>query len=107
MGKVSDDVSWKILTTLEEISHKIDRLIDLKKMSLSEQTTILKDKALGKSDFRKEVYNLCDGNRSVGEIAEITSKSLVRVSQELATLEKSKLVKSKKIGKTKYYEKVV
>lgn len=107
MAKVSVDVNWKILTTLEEISYKLDRLIDLKQISLKEQTTLLKSKTLGKSDLRKQVYDLCDGNRSVGQLAEVLAKSIVRVSQELAILEEAGLVKSKKIGKEKYYEKLV
>ena len=107
MKRESENLQWRILKVLEEISGKLDRLISLNEFVLTGQTTSMKEKILGGSELRREVYELCNGKRTVGGIAKTLAKSVSSVSQILSKLEEAGLVKVKRVGKERYYEKVI
>lgn len=107
MESESKDMTWRILKTLEDISGKLDKLIDLTELGLSSQFLAIKERVLSGSELRREIYELCDGERTVRNIADVLQKSISHVSQELATLQEARLVKAKRIGKEKYYQKII
>lgn len=94
---------WRINKNLEEISYKLDRLISMYEFSQKHELERLKQEVLGRSKIRREVYDLCDGTKTVRDIARRTEKSIQQVSMVLSTLEEAGLVKSRKVGRKKYY----
>ena len=107
--KKSNDVEmlWKINKNLEEISSKIDKLISMYEFTQRHEIERFKDKVLGRSKVRREIYSLCDGNKTVQEIAQRVGKSMPHVSKELTVLEEAKLVKPREVGRKKYYVRLV
>jgi len=102
-----EELLWKILKTLEDISGKMDRMISLVEFSQKRELEFLIKEAIGKSEVRREIYELCDGTRSVREIADILRKSVPHVSIQIAELEKAGIVKARRVGKEKYYQKAL
>jgi len=101
-----EELLWRILKTLDDISGKIDRLSSVLEFSQRRELESHIQKVIGKSEVRREIYDLCDGTRSVKEIARILQKSLPHISIQIAELEKAHLVKAKRVGKEKFYQKV-
>jgi DNA-binding transcriptional ArsR family regulator len=102
-----EELLWRILKTLDDISGKIDRMISILEFSQKRELESRIKEAMGKSEIRKEIYELCDGTRSVREIARILGKSVPHVSIQISELEKTGIVKAKRVGKEKYYQKVL
>jgi len=98
---------WRINKNLEEISYKLDRLISMYEFSQQHELERLKQEELGRSTIRREVYDLCDGTKTVRDIARRTEKSIQQVSMVLSTLEEAGLVKSRKVGRKKYYIRIL
>jgi DNA-binding transcriptional ArsR family regulator len=107
MKREAENLQWRILKVLEEISGKLDRLISLNELALAGQAASVKEQILARSELRREVYELCNGKRTVSDIAKTLAKSVASVSQILSKLEDARLVKVRKSGKKRYYEKVV
>lgn len=101
------ELLWRINKNLEEISSKIDRLISVYEFSRKHDLERNKDRVLGKSKIRREIYSLCDGTKTVQEIARRVDKSMPQVSKELTVLEEAKLVKPNTVGRRKYYVRMV
>ena len=102
-----EEMLWRILKTLDDISGKIDRMISILEFSQKRELESHIKKAIGTSEVRKEIYDLCDGTRSVREIARILGKSVPHVSIQIAELEKTGVVKARRVGKEKYYQRVL
>lgn len=107
MKRESENLQWRILKVLEEISGKLDKLISLNEFALAGQATSMKEKILGGSELRREVYELCNGKRPVSDIAKTLAKSVSSISQILSKLEEAGLVKIRRVGKERHYEKVI
>jgi DNA-binding transcriptional ArsR family regulator len=107
MESEKEEGIWRIIKVLEEISAKLDRLISITELAQKRELELLKDKVMGKSEVRRDIYDLCDGKRTVKEIANVLGKSIQHVSIEIAELEKTGIVGVRKIGKEKYYYKLV
>ena len=105
--KESMRLLWQINKNLEEISSKIDKLISLYEFAQKHELERFKEKVLGRSRIRREIYGLCDGTKTVREIAQRVGKSMPHVSMVLTTLEEAKLVKPKEVGRKKYYVRIV
>lgn len=106
MKSEHDELLWRILKTLDDISGKIDRMITIMEFSQKQELQSLLKEAIGKSEIRKEIYNLSDGTRTVGEIAKILAISVPHVSIQIAELEKNGLIKARRTGRQKYYQRV-
>jgi DNA-binding transcriptional ArsR family regulator len=89
---------------LEEISSKMDTLISLMKLSQKQAVQAMRRNFSG---VEHDVYSLCDGTRTVSEIANILGKSIQQISIYLSKLEEEGIVISKRKGKQKYYERVL
>jgi len=103
----STNMLWQIGKSLEEISSKLDRLIYLHEFTQKHELERFKEKILGNSEIRREIYGLCDGTKSVRQIAQRVGKSMPHVSQVLTKLEEAKLVRPKGVGRKKYYIRTV
>jgi DNA-binding transcriptional ArsR family regulator len=100
------ELLWQINKNLEEISSKMDQLISLYRFVQGHELERSREKVLGKSKIRREIYGMCDGTKTVQEIARMANKSIQHVSMILKTLEKGRLIESKEIGKKKYYVRI-
>lgn len=100
-----EELEWTQTKTLEEISAKLDRVIALLEAGLRRQMTTEVAKEL-KSESKREIFDLCDGKRSVKEIARILSKSIQNVSIQLGELEKAGLVGARRVGRERLYFKI-
>jgi len=108
MEKKEDmELLWQINKNLEEISSKMDMLIFLYKFSQERELQRFKEKALGRSKIRKAIYSMCDGTKTVHEIAQRARKSIQHTSMILKTLEEAGLIESKDVGRKKYYIRMV
>ena len=107
---MEEDTLKKILQVLNDMNAKLDKLDDLVNVTkMSQKTSIEATKAelFSKSKLRRDVYKLCDGKHSVSGIAEALGKSISLVSQAMAQLQNAGLVAEERVGKTRYYERVV
>ncbi len=105
--RVPNDVEWQILQTLQDISGKLDKLINLSQLGQEKELTIMKDQILGRSQIRRKIYNFCDGELTVNEIAKKIGQKLPNVSTEITLLKDSGLITIKKSGKNKFPQKVI
>lgn len=107
MSGLEKELLWQINKNLEEISAKFDKVISLLEFSKKRELEKFKEEVIGRSMIRKEIYNLCDGTKTVQDLAERLEKSLPHISKELATLEQAGLLMVKEVGRKRYYEKVI
>ena len=101
-----ESLLWQINRTLEKVLLKLDRLVVLAEISNKEGIQKRIHTAVGKSKTRREIFELCNGKRTVSEIAKILEQNISYVSQQLSILEDHGIVTAKKRGKTKYYQKI-
>ena len=102
-----NDIQWKILQTLQDISGKIDSLILIQKTSEKKELIRQKEQVLGKSRNRKQIYDLCNGEFTINEISKKVNQKLPNVSTEISFLKNSGLIEVKKRGSKKYPQKTV
>jgi len=102
-----EELLWRILKTLEDISGKIDRLTSILEFSQKRDLESRVQEVIGKSEVRRDIYDLCDGTRSVRKIASVLEKSVPHISIQIAELEKAGIVRAKKVGKEKFYQRVL
>lgn len=101
------DLLWEINKNLAEISTKIDILISLYEFSQKHELENYKENVLGRSTIKREIYNLCDGTKTVTDIAQRLEKSMPHISMMLSELEESKLIKANVSGRKKYFIRIV
>jgi DNA-binding transcriptional ArsR family regulator len=98
--------STAILEILRGISSKLDDILSVLRLGQHASLEQAKSGVLGDSPLRRMVYNLCDGEHTVSEIAQATNKSISQVSQVLSQLQFAGLVAEKRVGKNRYYQNV-
>ena len=103
----SSELLWQINSNLEEISAKLDILISLYELGQKQDIDKYKEKILGRSQVKRDIYDLCDGSLTVREIAKKLNKSMPHVSKLLSELEDGKIIRAKLIGRKKYCIRVV
>jgi DNA-binding transcriptional ArsR family regulator len=100
----------RIIQLLRGIDEKLEALDELKtitKVGQKDSIETAKTKMFDKSILRKQIFNLCDGNHTVSQIASELNKSLPLISQNLYKLQDSGLIREIRKGKNKYYKKTV
>lgn len=97
------ELLWQINRNLEVLLSKVDKLASLYEVAQKGEFERYKEEVLGRSAIRREIYGLCDGSKTVQEIAQQVGKSMPHVSVELARLEEAKLIKSTEAGRKRYY----
>jgi len=107
---MEEETLKKILQVLNDMNVKLDKLDDLlsiTKMGQKNSIEATKAELFSKSKLRRDVYKLCDGRHTVSEIAEALGKSISLVSQAMSQLQSAGLVAEERVGKTRYYERVI
>jgi len=96
----------QISVQLGNIEHELRGLRSIMK---SGQSTAIKETktSMLKSRLRSQIYELCDGNHTVGQICSALGKPAPLVSRYLKELEEAGLVMSEQRGKERFYYKVV
>jgi len=106
MKEEENDIQWRILKTLEDISGKIDTLIFLQKVGEKNELILLKEQVLGNSKNRRQIYDLCNGDLTLNDIANKVNQKLPNVSVDIHILEEAGLIKIKKVGTNKFPQKI-
>jgi len=104
---INENLLWEINKNLEEISAKLDRLITLFELVQRRRLEEIKERILGRSEITKEIYGLCDGTRTVQDIAKRVQISLPNISGILKKLVEAGLIKVRKVGRKRYYERII
>lgn len=91
---------------LSTIEHELRSLHSILKSGQSASIKETKTLML-KSKLRSQIYELCDGNNTVGQICSTLGKQAPLVSRYLKELEDAGLVMSEQRGKGRFYYKVV
>ncbi len=105
--KSEDSRGFRIVILLEEISAKMGKLLRLIEFTQKDAILRRKKEVLVSSTIRREVYELCNGERTVTEIARILGQKTPNISEQLAILESTGLITSKRRGRYKYYVKIL
>ncbi|MFZ3077370.1 MAG: helix-turn-helix domain-containing protein [Candidatus Aenigmatarchaeota archaeon] len=96
----------EILLALHKIEYKLQEIVDILKIGNRETINAIQRRALEGSFLRKKIYGLCDGKRSVSQIAKILdNRSVQQISNNMVILQNAGLVKEIRKGKEKYYVK--
>jgi DNA-binding transcriptional ArsR family regulator len=103
MPKIKDQT--EVLLALNRIEDRLQKVADILKVGHRETIEAAQRKILVGSPLRKKIYDLCDGSRSVGQIAGILGKSIQQVSNNIAHLQNVGLIKEVRRGKEKFYTK--
>ena len=104
MRPVEKNLLLRIEMRLEEISSKMDTLIAIMKFSQKQAIQHVRQTL---SEVELDIYSLCDGTRTVSEIAKTLGKSIQQISMYLNKMEEKGLIISRKEGKNRYYESVL
>jgi DNA-binding MarR family transcriptional regulator len=100
-----DDEKTEILLVLHNIEDRLKEIAEVLKVGHKESIENAQRQVLTGSQLRKKIYNLCDGNRSVSEIARIMGRTIQQVSQNITLLQNAGLIKEVRRGKEKYFVK--
>ena len=100
-----DDEKTEILLALHNIEDRLKEIAEVLKVGHKEAIETAQKRVLAGSQLRKKIYGLCDGNRSVSEIAKILSKTIQQVSNNITLLQNAGLIREVRRGKAKYYVK--
>jgi DNA-binding transcriptional ArsR family regulator len=97
----------KLVVLLEkdlETKQLLQKILSVLKLSHSEAIQREKELILkGQESTKRKIYDLCDGKRTVNDIASALGQTQPNVSQHLASLLESGLVLYDELGGKKYY----
>jgi len=88
---------------LEEICAKLDMLLAIMKIAYGDAIESAKERSFARSEIKKAIYELCDGKKTVDEMARELNKAPPYIRVYLGTLEGEGLV----VRKGNKYEAVV
>jgi DNA-binding transcriptional ArsR family regulator len=102
-----DGKTWRsdVLLSLQKIEDTLEEIVQILKAQSSEMLETSKRRLLSGSPLRRKIYAMCDGRRSVTQIARTLRKSLQQISNNVALLENAGLIRVVRRGKEKYYVK--
>jgi len=103
MSNMSDSERAEILIALHNIEDRLQEIADILRVVNKENIEAAQDRVLSGSPLRARILELCDGNKSVTDIAETLGKSIQQVSNNITLLQNVGLVKEVRKGKEKRY----
>jgi DNA-binding transcriptional ArsR family regulator len=103
---MSHEGAKEILQALYRVEDKLDDIIGILRLERGEAIEAARVRVLAGSTLRKRIYELCDGSRSVSEVAVALGKPVQQISNNVTILRDSGLVKEVRSGKQKYYVRV-
>jgi len=108
-----EDIPRQTLRILQQMSVQLGNiereLRTLRSITTSGQSGAIKETkaVMLKSKLRSQIYELSDGNHTVGQICNALGKTAPLVSRYLKELEDAGLVMSEQRGKERFYYKVI
>jgi DNA-binding transcriptional ArsR family regulator len=93
----------EILLTLHNIEDKLQEILDILRIVNKESYESAQERVLSGSPLRKRILNLCDGDRTVSDIAETLGKSIQQISNNISLLRDVGLIREVREGKEKRY----
>jgi len=102
---MTKDEQTEILLALHKIEDRLQEIAEILRVGYKKTIEATQRRVIEGSPLRKRIYNLCDGNRSVGQIAKILGKSIQQISNNIILLQNAGLIKEDRRGKEKYYTK--
>lgn len=106
LSNMTKDDQTEILLALHRIEDRLQEIADILRVGHKETIEATQRRVLAGSTLRNKIYKLCDGTRSVSQIAEILGKSIQQISNNIVLLQNSSLIKEVRRGKEKYYERI-
>jgi DNA-binding transcriptional ArsR family regulator len=102
---LDDEKKWRndVLLSLQKIEDGLEAIVRILKAQSNEMVEANKRRLLSGSPLRKKIYGMCDGSKSVTQIARILHKSLQQTSNNITLLENAGLIRVIKRGKEKYF----
>ena len=100
---MSDHERAEIVIALHNIEDRLQEITDILRVVNKENIQSAQDRVLSGSPLRAKILELCEGNKSVTDIAEILGKSIQQVSNNMTLLQNVGLVKEVRKGKEKRY----
>jgi len=102
---MTSDEQTEILLALHRIEDRLQEIAEILRVGHRETIEANQRRVLVGSPLRRKIYSLCDGNRSVGQIAKDMGKSIQQISNNIILLQNSGLIKEVRRGKEKRYVK--
>lgn len=99
---MKNDGQTEMLLALHRIEDRLQEIAEILKVGHKEAIEAVQRRAIAGSPLRKKIYNLCDGKRSVSEIAKILDKSIQQISNNITLLQNAGLIEEVRRGKKKY-----
>ena len=103
MSNMSERERAEILIALHNIEDRLQEIADNLRAANKEKVEAAQDRVLSGSPLRRRILELCDGTRSVSDIAKTLGKSIQQVSNNITLLQNAGLVKEVRTGKEKRY----
>lgn len=97
------EIQNEMLVTLHNIEDRLQEISNILKLANKEQIESQQEKVLSGSPLRKQIYDLCDGSRSVSDIAKNLGKPIQQISNNISILQTVGLIVESRKGKVKYY----
>jgi DNA-binding transcriptional ArsR family regulator len=99
------DIQIEILIALHNIEDRLLEILEIQRMK-SRDTIRAEQRKILSSPLRKKIRDLCNGKRSVSDIAKELDKSIQQVSNNITLLQNAGLIREIRKGKEKLYLKV-
>ena len=99
------DIQIEILLALHNIEDRLLEILEIQRMK-SRDTIQAEQRKVLSSPLRKKIRDLCNGERSVSDIARELNKSIQQVSNNITLLQNAGLIREIRKGKEKLYLKV-
>ena len=99
------DIQIEILLALHNIEDRLLEILEIQRMK-SRDTIQAEQRKVLSSPLRKKIRDLCNGERSVSDIARELDKSIQQVSNNITLLQNAGLIREIRKGKEKLYLKV-
>lgn len=95
----------EVLLALHRIEDRLQEIAEILKLGHRISIETAQRQALAGSSVRQRIYELCDGTKSVGEIAKSLGRTIQQVSNNIAILQSAGLVSEARKGREKFYVK--
>ena len=99
------DNETEVLLALHKIEYRLQEIAEILRISHKDGIEATQKKVLMGSPIRKKIYDLCDGSKSVSQIAKAVGKSIQQTSNNIALLQSAGLIRDFRKGKEKCYSK--
>lgn len=93
----------EILLALHKIEDRLQEIANILKMGQKATIEATRRSILEGSRLRKNIFKLCDGKHSVGQISKELGRSIQQISNNIIQLQNAGLIREVRRGKEKYY----